>query len=317
MSRSLSELANRINNTSEDIKAEVIVSNLLSSGIRRDDILIRFAGQLKRPRSSDIAEVKITQDSKGRDRVEIALNRDGIYDTLPEGLFHQPSADRKGHSVSTMVEEYHQQRREEKKARQFFAPFENELFLHKTTAESEAIQQLFQLKQWHLNSSILEMLGIDPALPRAFISKLLRLIPYLSQITGRLSRTEQIVTLLLGDPAAITVDSFTDYEASSHESLLGDTTLGAGLAAGNRIKPDHRSYRLTIGPVSRKELLRYKDGGWKEKALQILVNFVIPVEWDIAVQIHIHEEEAVSFILDKANQTNARLGYTTTLPQST
>lgn len=310
----LAELVERINNTCEDIRAEVIVSDLLASGVHIDDILIKYIGQLDRPRSQDIANAQVINNDRVRDQLQLTLNRDSIYDTLPEGLFHQPSADKRSISVSSMVEEYHRQRREEEETRQFFAPFENELFLQKTFIESEEFQQLFKIQQSQLDLSVLKKIGINPDLPRTFTSKLLRIIPYVHHITGNITQTEQLFSLLLDDPATLEIDSFSEAETSKHQPLLGQTTLGSDLIAGNQMVPDHNLFRLTVGPLSREKLPLYKGRGWKRSAIQTLINLTIPIEWDITIRIEIQREEARSFILNDG-ETDARLGYTTSLPQ--
>lgn len=311
----LTELVKRIDNIHEDIRAEVIVSDLLAGGIHEDDILIRFTGQLERPRSRDVANVRITKHHhKDRDQLEITLNRDSIYDMLPEGLFHQPSAKDQSISVPAMVEEYHRHRQEEEEARQFFAPFENELFLQRTFTESEEFQQLFQIQQSLLSDAVLTELGIDPELPPVFTTKLLSIIPYIFQIAGNISKTEQLFSLSLGNPVTIKTDRFSGPEKSDCNSFLGYTTLGADSTVGNIMMSGYHLFRLTVGPVSKKEFSEYKDGEWKAEALQTLINFIIPVEWEMTTEIEIKKEEAKSFILNDEERTDARLGHTTFLP---
>lgn len=310
----LTELVKRINNIREDIRAEVIVSDLLASGIHEDDILIRFIGQLERPRSRDIARVRVVQNSKSRNQLEIILNRDSIYDMLPEGMFHQPSAKNQSISVPAMVEEYHQHQQEEEEVRQFFAPFENELFLQRTYTESEEFQQLFQIQQLLLNDAVLTNLGINPELPPVFTTKLLSIIPYTYQIVGDISKTEHLFSLLLGDPITIKAGRFSEPVKSDRSSFLGHITLGADSTAGNIMMPGHYLVQLIVGPVSKEEFSQYKDGGWKTGALQTLINFIIPIEWEMTTEIEIEKEEAKSFILNDGERTNARLGYTTSLP---
>ncbi|WP_372635970.1 type VI secretion system baseplate subunit TssG [Fodinibius sp.] len=311
----MKELIHRIHNSNEDIRSEIIVSDLLASGMHTENISVRFAGQLKRPCSRDIADVCLTPGDGGPQQLEIILNRDSIYDTLPEGMFHQPSAGNPSLSVPSMVEEYHQQQQEEEEARQFFAPFENELFLQRTFTESEEFRQLSQIQQSQLDPSLLAQLGIDPDLPQAFTATFLRILPHLPRIAGDLAKTEQLFSLLLDDPVRLKADPCPRAETCDHSPLLGDATLGDDLTAGNTLLPDHNVFRLTVGPVSAEKLPGYEDEGWEAAALQTLINFVIPVEWELTVQIEITKEEARSFSLNNEDRTGARLGYTTSLPE--
>lgn len=231
----LAELADRIKRMHEDIRAEVIVSDLLAGGVHIDDLFMRFIGQLKRPRCQDISDVQVVRDEGNREQLKITLNRDSIYDTLPEGLFHQPNTDESAVSVSAMVDEYKQQQQEEAEARLFFAPFENELFVQRTFIESEEFRQLFRIQQSHLESEVLKQFGIDAELPREFTSKLVRILPYISQITGDLLQTEQIFGLLLNDSVSIKVEGSSKLVSSSTNSKLGDSNLGVNLIAGDTL----------------------------------------------------------------------------------
>ena len=309
------EIAARINTMYQDIRAEVIISDLLAAGIRFDNIAIKCIGQLNRPRSGDIAKSRVSRDHDGREQLELILNRDGIYDTLPEGIFHQPPAGKPSiSSVPAMVEECRRHQREEEEARHFFAPFEHELFLQRTSTESKERRQLFQIRQSQLEPPILKKLGIDPGLPRVFTSKLIRILPYIAQITGNITRTEQVFSLLLDDSVALKIDDHSEPETSEHISRLGRVSLGIDAVAGNALVPDHRLFRLIIGPVSKEKLLRYQDGGWKRRTVQTLINFILPAEWDVAITIKIRLADQKSFILHARHPADARLGHTTSLP---
>ncbi len=308
----LHSLVDRIETLHEDIRAEVIVSDLLAGKLRPQDLVVRFNGQQKRAKSQDIANVHVIHKRHAHSQLEISLNRDSIYDTLPEGIFHQPSVSKQNGSVTSMVDEYRRQKEEEEEARKFFAPFENELFFQKSLIESEEFDQLFQIQQSRLEDAVLQKLDIDPDLPRSFTSRLLRMLPYSSKVAGDIVRTEQIFSLLLNNDVTIKGDQFHSFESSNHQSQLGDTTLGADTIAGNKVIPDHFLKEVVVGPLSKQELLLYKNNGWKKNALQTIINFFIPVEWEVSLQFSIRKNEAKSFFLNE-EQSDARLGYTTTL----
>ncbi|WP_449398038.1 hypothetical protein [Chryseobacterium wanjuense] len=58
----------------------------------------------------------------------IETYREGIYDYLPEGLFHPPSLGASRKNVESVVREIRKQKRVEEDARKFFRPFELEIF---------------------------------------------------------------------------------------------------------------------------------------------------------------------------------------------
>ena len=60
--------------------------------------------------------------------VTIFSFRKGIYDFLPEGLFHPPSLGTQKSGIKEVIEQIRKQKRNEIDARNFFQPFELESF---------------------------------------------------------------------------------------------------------------------------------------------------------------------------------------------
>ena len=75
-----------------DFRAEVIAAEMIEHGTAEDRILILMQGALKRPFSKDVHVVE--EEISEYDHKEYFLvktPREGIYDMLPEGLFHVPT----------------------------------------------------------------------------------------------------------------------------------------------------------------------------------------------------------------------------------
>ncbi len=158
----LKEIQTAIQQTSADIKAEVVVASLYEKGILAEQILIRNQGVFKRSFRKDIMDCEIKEINSFEEVLEIGVSRDGLYDLLPEGLFHQ-SERGSNQSVQRMVEEHKRFKSEEMIARKYFQPFENEFFKQKVQVEqneknfyyrilSEKNQLLQQF--WKLDSSL-------------------------------------------------------------------------------------------------------------------------------------------------------------------
>lgn len=105
-----------------DIKAEELVNYL-----GQDAISLSFCGAHKRNAYQDILEIADSNSSK----TKVAVCRNGIYDLLPEAMFHP--VDRFDNLMgSTYAEEFHdeyaRELQEEENARRFFEPFDQALF---------------------------------------------------------------------------------------------------------------------------------------------------------------------------------------------
>ncbi|MCH5720992.1 hypothetical protein [Niabella hibiscisoli] len=107
--------------------AEAVFASLEEAGHGASDIKAFNKGGFKKGFSNDVEQVLI-EESGNRVSFEMALNRDGIYDLLPEGLFHQSKGNTRVNSVQDAVEEHKQFKEEEKLARKFFTPLEQLLF---------------------------------------------------------------------------------------------------------------------------------------------------------------------------------------------
>src|SRR5947209_17161297 len=79
----------KINEIETDFRAEVIGAEMIENGSPADRVLVVPLGALNRPQSKDIEGVE--QEISEYDNKEFILiknNREGLYDKLPEGLFH-------------------------------------------------------------------------------------------------------------------------------------------------------------------------------------------------------------------------------------
>ena len=69
------------------LKAEALCAELMANGVSFDDLIVRFQGAFRKSYRNDIEELSAAKDGSGQ--IIIKINRDSLYDKLPEGLFHQ------------------------------------------------------------------------------------------------------------------------------------------------------------------------------------------------------------------------------------
>ena len=111
------------NLTAFDLKAEVLFGALLKSHVDDLNITINPKGLFYRKFSKD--KMSINRDVLDTDVLNLDISRDGFYDVLPESISHNY---RNTDLYSNPVEEFKTRKKEEKDARNFFNPIENELF---------------------------------------------------------------------------------------------------------------------------------------------------------------------------------------------
>ena len=98
--------------------SEAVCAELLQK-VSFDNIKTSQAGSFKKSFSNDIEKFEL-EEYRDSAEFKITLNRDGIYDLLPEGLFHQTLGGKKIRTVLEAVTENKRFKDEEKNARKFF-----------------------------------------------------------------------------------------------------------------------------------------------------------------------------------------------------
>ena len=82
-------------NLEKDFRAEVTAAEWVEGGMPEDRVLILLLGALKRSFRKDVDAIEETVSAYDhKEYLLIKTHREGLYDMLPEGLFHHPSAHR-------------------------------------------------------------------------------------------------------------------------------------------------------------------------------------------------------------------------------
>ncbi|QYS89934.1 hypothetical protein [Flavobacterium davisii] len=118
----LSEILDLVKSIKSDIRAEVIVNDLLNNNIISDNqFIVQKESQFSRTYRRDILEVDIKDFNLDKtEYLNFTLSRDGLYDLLPEGIFHQSKNEYPDKGVSKMISEYQTQKKNKKGLELFF-----------------------------------------------------------------------------------------------------------------------------------------------------------------------------------------------------
>lgn len=123
-----------INQLETDFTAASVVAALIDEGkVAADRINIAPAGADRNAYSKEIKSIQgYHSDSLRQDKLMVQVNREGFYDMLPEGLFHGSPKFQERTSKEKMISDVRKWREEERLARQFFMPFEAEVYQVRT-----------------------------------------------------------------------------------------------------------------------------------------------------------------------------------------
>jgi len=83
------DIYKELTDTYQNLKAEVFVTEILeNSELDLADIDIFNQSTFSRSYRRDVIDFKIDSYSRDTDKLQFHIARNGLYDTLPEGLFH-------------------------------------------------------------------------------------------------------------------------------------------------------------------------------------------------------------------------------------
>ena len=307
-----------------DLRLEIILAELLDFGYSFDDFLVRPVGLFARRYRRDLGSVRDEQFVRSGRRVVrtvLEVHREGLYDTLPQQVFHQSgnlAADGPP-GVRSMVDDIRAQRRQEQATRLFFLPFEQEFFRCRVRIEQEERRYFTNISARWYNEALARFWGIaDAGLPTGPLTDLLYLLPLAHGIVGDLARTKlcfegvlgHLVQLRVIAPLRHPLPSLRPQPAASATGLtLGNLDLGRDLVLGGDYQEMLPALEISLQGLAVVELEAYLTEQWPAKALALLCEYFIAFETDVVVRYGMALAEP-SFLLGEGEEA-AVLGFTT------
>lgn len=289
------EISDFINHLLPDLKAEMLIATLLESNPGLPGISVAFDGQHKRVWSHDIESASVINDLSGEEIINLHLNRDGIYDLLPEALFHGMGND-EAFSGDEMARQSRHLRAEEKEARLFFQPFENEIFnvgVELASTESCMYRKLYcEL----FTAMIPRLWKIKDGLPFSYVTRLKKLLPAAYKICGNMNLTAQSLAYVLDEEVKVLRSTSTDqYSASANElsGVTGSSILGTDFIPGNSAGGDLSSLTFMVGPVMNTESAVHIKNGSMDRFLDCFYGYFVPAETDVCTKYIFSNEDAM------------------------
>jgi len=300
----------------KDFKAEVIAAEMVENGIEPDRLLILFLGALKRPYSKDISSIEEElNDYDHKEYTLIKSPREGIYDMLPEGLFHHPTAHKSARTEKEIIKTIKQHRLEEQQARKFFLPFEttiNHLRMQMAMYENRLDKRSHYDELVKIFSEHWEIFRyLDARQANIF----LHLIPIMHDIRDEHPVIETVLEMMFLLPVEVTLRSQLPLHPEEPlYSKMGESELGVDLTTGNEIYVEGEDELLvSIGPLSNEMFKSFMPGGNNHKILQLMCDYLLPVHLDLVTEFKLEEKARTTRLFDDASDYNSVLGADTFL----
>lgn len=285
-----------IQNIFNDIKAEAVLADLIENGLEKDNIVCYQKGIFKRRYSHDIENIKQVKLENGQELLGVHLNRDGLYDSLPEGLFHSRSDKSESNATS---KESKKLKQEEKAARNFFLPYENEIIYQRVQLELEERKILSRFSEKFYDDIYPNLWGIHKSLDRKYVYRMALLLHFAHKIAGNQALTAKCLESILEEKVEIKTVCIsntkyaekTDNKQPDKNCLLGKNELGVDFVCGNTFVNNETTMVFNIGPLKNAHLSEYLERGAIAKFLECFYSYFVPIDYSTTTNILVEQTE--------------------------
>lgn len=294
-----------------DYQAEVFAADFMEAGYDPDRIHIIRQGGAKRGFSKDIEEVGVWfSEYDLKDYLQIKVNRDGVYDILPEGIFHHSIQKKFNKDKEDIIDEIKQHRLEEFYARKFFQVFEVEIDHALVSALLYEIQYDKKISNSNYTDIFVVYWPILKLLKPEQRVLFMHTIPFLHQIRNNYDEIEKTMSILLEVPVQIEDMKLPAKNADSFfESVLGGSRMGIDFVLGKAFDDGQYDLKVTIGPISAKKMEYFLETSVGNTILDFLCQLFFPGDIFVIKDFKVFPEDA-AFVLSN-EETNTFLGINT------
>jgi type VI secretion system protein ImpH len=270
-----------------DLKLEFILGELIESGLDPDEVIINALGNFRRRYGKDVAAGEIREyRTNRRQYMNLEINRNGIYDLLPKGLFHQPQNRINNISAAQAIDEYKLQKQIEKDSRLFFLPFEQELYRLLLLLETEERKSIFDIQNVFRSQVFVDFWSIPDFFGGRQTCALLYVLPLASFIVGNYNLTKLCLESILNDRIEI-IESAPQNHLVPEDGLaeLNKVYLGVNFVIGENFREVASGLDIYIHPTCSDDIISYLEGGEKLKMLQFMFDYFLPFDCDVNTHI--------------------------------
>jgi predicted component of type VI protein secretion system len=157
--------------------------------------------------------------------------------------------------------------------------------------------------------------GIFKYLDTAQSDIFLQVLPLIHDIRDDYEAAASVFELLLSVPVKISGRLQGQVKSANPVfSTLNDTQLGINFTTGNAIYDGgEEEVVVTVGPISNEQLKLFMPGAKKNKILEMLCDYLLPVYVDINTEFQLFDTDKAMRLADKETDYNSTLGLSTYL----
>ena len=298
----------------EDLRPEVVIGELLIAGaLREDDLFFIRNGGSKRSVGRDIERMippGTTEHKTERGMVE--LNRAGIYDGLPEGVFHQGKRSKPFKSIEEIKDEYKENEEIEKQARRFFWPIDHELTWARVMVELNERRLTTDLLDDRTGRGVLRFWDPPDVFSEEEKGDLLMLLPLCYRLVGDLRLTAQAMEEVLQVRVELRTRVMDrPLELGQEAGRLADTQLGVDSLLMGAAHVLEQGLVVCLGPMDAQLANTFAPGQVGRHKLDHLLALLTRADQFATVEIRVNPAPAGARLATERGY--CRLGVTSIL----
>ncbi len=307
----LEDIKDEILKLQHDVRAEVIVAQLLSREGEDLPLIVHTDGFFYRKFSKDVIGAMIDDTADIKELLHIHLSRTGLYDLLPEGLFFKPqSAGRTPKNAMEMAEEYKANKNQENQIRKFFNPLENEFFRHRYKNFVAETSLMNGPGNMYLSRYFTRFWKLPDDINPGMALRMVLLFPYIHEFAGDTGLMAASLQTILNEEVTCVLGSETAQQTGLQFNMLGDFALGNELVCGNSYEEEIFCYVFTIQNLGNSSAQDYLAGGKLYSTLQTFYRFFVPAGATVRTEIRVLKTKESMYI---GTGEEATLGIATVL----
>jgi len=287
---------------SYDFKASVVAGEVADNGVETDKIAFKSLSIFRRFVSKEIENVKWEHDDSDNDYLLFEVNKEGLYDMLPEAVFHEAKKKDPNQSDDKQIKE---QKLQEKAARDFFSPMENE-FSRRLLLFDIIDRELNKNSNLAKSRQFFEyFFGKSDQLSDAQVLTLSYILPLSYKIRSNLELIGTTLSRILN--AKITVTRKLTKAARSSQQLqsaqLGWGKLGVDTILNNEFVDYSFVYEIQIADVPATDYFSFTDGQKHRNVIDFVSPYFFPANAVVNLVLFARQEDRELKILDTEPQS--------------
>ena len=281
---------------SNNFRGDVIAAGLVDNGIDQDTILLLRNDGSTLETDKEIISIDLKQDYEDNENkmLVIKTNRPGIYDNLPEILFHS-GVGIKNYNKDNVIEAIRKQHKEEVAIRKFFSLYETEV----DRARIGISKTEFEYDRPGKHRSSVDIFGRFWPIIKSMDSQtailFTKTIPYIAEIRNRYNKIAQAISMIMGYDISIKTGT-RKIPFKTKSPRLGVMKLGVNSTLKGYALEKYAVVGIKVSKRAIKDLLPHEH---KRKIVEILLDIFMPANISYEIALYPKEETYTSRLGNK------------------